>query len=110
MKFKDLKVGDNVWYVPTDSRHKNPNGSLLEVSKVGRKYVHIEGMKAEAWEHNGYVIGHITTWPHGSIYACEKDFLDFRTWKTFEIDVGRLKLSKEQKQQILTIVGVNTVE
>ena len=38
---KDLKVGDQVWYVPSDKRHPNPNGACLTVTKKGNKYIYV---------------------------------------------------------------------
>lgn len=101
----DLKVGDMLWYVPADSRHSCPDGRLVSVSKKGRKFIYIDGMKSEYWNNNGYSIAQVTEWPFGTFYKSEDDYLAFKKWSTFERDIRLLKLSQEQKNLILEIVG-----
>lgn len=101
---KILKVGEKVWYVPSDKRHSDPNGTYLEVTKVGKKFTYVNGMKCEGWTYNGYNIGKVEEYPYGSIYATEQDYLDHMKWNKFTYNIPS-NLTKEQKQQILMIVN-----
>ena len=100
-----LKVGDKLWYVPADSRHSCPDGRLVSVDKMGRKFIYIDGMKSEYWNNNGYSIAQVVEWPYGTFYKSEDDYLAFKRWSTFQRDIRLLKLSQEQKNLILEIVG-----
>lgn len=104
IEFKDLKIGDEVWYVPADYRHLYSKGKYLEVTKVGRKYIYVDGMKAESWTHNSYSVAHVVEYPYGSIYKTQEDYLDFEKWRILTRDIHVLKLSREQKQLIIQIV------
>lgn len=104
LEFKDLQIGDEVWYVPADSRHSNSKGIYLEVTKIGRKYIYVGDMKVESWNHNGYSIASVVDYPYGSIYKTQEDYLDFSKWSILERDISRLNLSREQKQRIIQIV------
>ena len=99
---KDLKVGDKVWYVPSDKRHRNPNGEYLPVTKVGKKYVYVNEMKCEAWENNSFAIGKVSEYPYGSIYLNEKDYLESNEWNSFTYNIPT-NLTREQKTKILSI-------
>lgn len=101
----DLKVGDTLWYVPVDSRFPDPDGRLVKVDKVGRKFIYMDGMKSEYWNNNGYSVAQVIEWPFGTFYKSEDDYLAFKRWSTFQRDVRLLKLSQEQKNLILEIVG-----
>lgn len=103
-----MKVGDQVWYVPSDSRHRNPNGSLATITKIGRKYFYVNNgdyhdMKCIAWNYNGYAIGKVEEYPYGTIYATEQDYLDFCVWRQFELNIPS-NLTREQKEKIIAIV------
>ena len=99
----DLKVGDDVWYVPSDKRHNNPNGCLVKVTKVGRKYLYLGDMKMEYWDLNGFSIGSIVEFPYGSVYKSSDDYYEHIEWDKFKRDVGSIRLSREQKRGILRI-------
>mgnify|MGYP003506455818 CR=1 FL=1 len=101
----ELKVGDDVWYVPFDKRHSNPNGCLVKVTKVGRKYVYVGEMKMEYWEFDGFSIGNIVDFPYGTVYKSSSDYYEKMEWNNFKQDVGCLILSREQKKGILDIAG-----
>lgn len=105
---KGLKTGDLVWYVPSDKRHDNPNGSYLEVTKVGKKYTYINGMKCEDYPYNGYAVGSVSEYPYGHIYLTEQDYLDHMSWNYFTYNIPT-NLTKEQKQKILSIVKGRSV-
>lgn len=102
-----MKVGDKVWYVPSDKRHDSPNGKIATVTKIGRKYFYINtggyhDMKCGEWDNNGYAIGKVEEYPYGSIYATEQDYLDKHEWDMIEF--RHIKLTREQKQKIVAIV------
>ena len=101
----DLKVGDDVWYVPSDKRHSNPNGCFVKITKVGRKYVYIGEMKMEYWELDGFSIGNIVDFPYGTVYKSSSDYYEKMEWDNFKRDVDSLRLSREQKKGILDIAG-----
>lgn len=101
----DLKVGDDVWYVPSDKRHSNPNGCFVKITKVGRKYVYIGEMKMEYWELDGFSIGNIVDFPYGTVYKSSNDYYEKIEWDNFKRDVGSLRLSREQKKGILAMLG-----
>ena len=107
LTFKDLNVGDKLWYVPADSRHSSTNGRSVEVTKTGRKYIYIEDMKSEQWEHNGYTIAQVVEWPYGIFYSSEEDYKSFSEWTNFERNISHLKLNRNQKDLILKIVKEN---
>lgn len=103
-----MKVGDQVWYVPSDPRHANPNGSIAEITKIGRKYFYINNggyhdMKCVCWDSNGYAIGKVDEWPYGSIYPTEQEYLNFVEWRKFELNIPS-NLTREQKERIMEIV------
>ena len=103
--FKSLVEGEDVWYVPSDKRHANPNGMYLPITKVGRKYVHVGDMKVESWNNDNYAIGLVVDWPHGTVFKTQEDYLDYLNWNNFERDVSKLKLSRQQQYDILKIVN-----
>ena len=105
LTFKDLNVGDKLWYVPANRRHSFPNGCSVEVTKIGRKYIYIENMKSQQWEHDGYAIAQVVEWPYGTFYKSKDDYISLKKWSTFQRDIRLLKLSQEQKKLILEIVG-----
>ena len=100
---KGLKVGQDVWYVPSDRRHQNPNGSLRKVTKIGKKYFYLDDLKCECWD-NGYSIGNVCEYPHGSIYLTEQDYIDNIVWKNFTYNIPT-DLTKDQKKRILEIIN-----
>ena len=102
---KSLEVGDKVWYVPADSRHKNPKGTYLEVRKVGRKYIYIEDMKVEQRDCNGFSIGLVVEWPYGTIYQSQEDYQEYSRWFNIQREIDRINLTREQKRDIMKIVG-----
>ena len=100
---KDLKVGEMVLYVPSDTRHCNLNGKYLPITKVGKKYVYVNDMKCEKWNHNSFAIGILSEYPYGTIYQNEKDYLDSKEWNRFTCNIPT-HLTREQKMKILSIV------
>lgn len=104
---KELKVGDMVWYVPSDKRHSNPNGCYKPVTKVGKRYVYVDGMKCEGWKIDNYAVGNICEYPYGSVYLTEQDYIESSDWKTFTYNIPT-NLTREQKAQILAIVKGET--
>ena len=98
-KFSDLKVGDEVFFVPNDQRYgRGP--SVKTVTKIGRKYTYLGDMKINAWSYNGFGIATHSEWPHGTIYASEQDYLEMLEWKEFCNSYGR-DLNREQKRALL---------
>lgn len=102
-----MKVGDQVWYVPSDSRHANPNGKLATITKIGRKYFYVDNggystMKCVVNDYNGYAIGVVDEWPSGTIYGNEDDYLEMLEWRNLELRY--LKLTRDQKRKIIEIV------
>lgn len=100
-KFEDLKQGDELFYVPSDSRHGDP--SLKTVTKVGRKFVYLNGMKISPWDYNGYAIAYAFEWPHGEVYASEQDYLEMQDWQKF-IQSDYKKLDRAQRKALLDLV------
>ena len=98
---KDLKVGDKVFYVPTDPRDITRRG-YLEVTKIGKKYVYIGNRDYKAVPHdNGYTIGMVTDFPHAELYASEADYLEYMQWKHVTWGIQNFKLSREKRQEIV---------
>ena len=100
---KDLNIGDSLWYVPADSRHSNPQGTYKKVTKVGRKYFYVDGMKCEFWENDTYAIAHVCEYPYGSLYIDKQSHLESIMWLDFIHNIPS-HFSREQKNLILKIV------
>ena len=111
-KSNDLKTGDKVWYVPSNRRHPNPDGCYLTVTKVGRKLFYIQedyyvnSHKCRAWEYDGYAIGILDSYPHGTIYKTKQDYLNLIAWRKFERDISKINLTVQQKADILKIANI----
>lgn len=110
-KFSDLKVGDQVWLVENDDRHKKPR--YVTVDKVGRKYIHIkvreyESQKFESWDFDGYAIGITQDFPHSTIYNSEEDYNEMISWKialSTLRDINAAKsISRENRNMITKLV------
>lgn len=98
-KFSDLKVGDEVFFVPNDQRYgRGP--TVKTVTKIGRKYTYLGDIKIIAWSNNGYAIATHASYPHATIYASEQDYLEMHEWNTFCNSPSR-DLSREQKRALL---------
>lgn len=105
--FKDLKVGDEVFYVPSDTRSASPK--YVTVTKVGRKFIHLnELMRMEEWGFNGYALGAVNEYPHGHVYATKERFLKMSDWDFAKNQVGHLgrnpKINESQKERIIEIL------
>lgn len=99
-KFSDLKVGDEVFFVPNDRRFGN-GPRVKTITKIGRKYTYIDKMQITEWDNDGYAIATHNTWPHGKIYASEQDYLEMREWDAFVSNFCKEDLSREQKKALL---------
>lgn len=99
-KFSDLKVGDEVFFVPNDQRFSN-GPEVKTITAVERKYTYIGRMQITEWSYNGYAIAIHNTWPHGKIYASEQDYLEMQEWNAFVSNFGKDDLSREQKRALL---------
>ena len=99
--FNDLKVGDEVFFVPNDQRYgRGP--TVKTVTKIGRKYTYLGDIKIIAWSYNGFAIATHAEWPHGTIYASEQDYLEMLEWNEFCNSSGR-DLNREQKKALLDL-------
>lgn len=85
MKFKDLKVGDEVYLVENDTRHRNPR--YVRVSKIGRKFVYIslseyhnQQRKIVEWNNNGYAIAVSNEYPNCKIYPNKEVYDSMNLW------------------------------
>lgn len=111
-KFSDLKVGDEVYIVENDQRHRNARD--VRVCKTGRKFVHVEvneyrTSKFEVWDFDGYALGINQDYPQSKIYASKEDYEEMLVWKDVlsklqEFSVTN-SLSREQRKLISEIVS-----
>lgn len=111
-KFSDLKVGDEVYIVEDDQRHRNARD--VRVCKTGRKFVHVEVtecriLKFEAWEFDGYALGVTQDYPQSKIYASKEDYEEMIAWKEVLSKLqgfsATSSLSREQRKLISEIVS-----
>ena len=99
-----LIIGQDLWYCPADRRHGK--SKLVNVQKIGRKYIYVGDMKCVPWDQDGYAILNVVEWPYGTIYPNEDVFLKHMSWNEFSRDIDRIKLTLDQKQKILEVAGI----
>lgn len=102
MNFMDLKQGDQLFYVPNDFRFGR-TASLKTVTKVGRKYVYLDGSKIEPWSYDGFAIAHMVDHPYGTVYASESDYMEMHEWRAF-LASKHETLNREQRRALLDFV------
>lgn len=105
ISLKDLKVGDQVFYVPTDPRDIKHRG-YMKITKIGKKYVYVghRDYKAVPRDDHDYSIGIITDYPHADLYASEEDYLEHCQWAHLVRGIQHFTLSREKRQQIVALV------
>ena len=105
MKFKDLKVGDEVYLVEYDARHRNPK--YVKIGKIGKKYTYLEtGQIIQEWSYDGYAIASGASHPYCKIYSSKKEYEEMLLWNKFKSKVDTFSnppFNKEIRGKILDL-------
>lgn len=99
MNLNNLQVGDQLFYVPSNSRA----ASLKSITKVGRKFIYLDGKKLSPWNYDGYAIACVSDYPYGMVYASEQDYKEMNEWNKF-ISSDHKKLDRAQRKALLDLV------